>query len=141
MDNEELGAMNVLAYKQHQAAQAIARQFGFDPSDESFAKCVGAILEAWRVDSSLGDRSGAARRAAKRICNIVPEGKAGEDYFTSIIEQELSRTVTPGSGEPFTICGCKVEVRHIVPEGEIWASLSQSQILRKLAGDSRAEKP
>ncbi len=34
---------------QHQEAQRIARDYAFDPVEPEFARCVGAILEAWRV--------------------------------------------------------------------------------------------
>ena len=36
---------DVRLHNQHRRAQAIARQYGFDPMDETFARCVGAILE------------------------------------------------------------------------------------------------
>ena len=36
----------------HLQAQAIARQYGFDPMDEAFSRCVGAILEGQRIERS-----------------------------------------------------------------------------------------
>jgi hypothetical protein len=44
------------AKNQHKAAQAIAREFGFDPTDENFAKCVGAILRAWELSVGVPNR-------------------------------------------------------------------------------------
>jgi hypothetical protein len=34
--------------KQHDAAKQIARDAGFDPVEGNFARCVGAVMRAWR---------------------------------------------------------------------------------------------
>lgn len=44
-------AINKIKYDKHKAAQAIAWQYGFNPEDEAFAQCVGAILEGQKGNS------------------------------------------------------------------------------------------